>query len=102
MKIANQNIGGHHRPYTIAEASCNHVGKIDNARRLIRAAKRAGADAVKFQAYTADTITLNCNKLGFIIQDGLWRGQTLHELYSKTGTPFEWFPELFKIAMVGR
>lgn len=98
MKIADREIKDGLPPYIIAEVSCNHMGGIENAVALIEAAKKAGADAVKFQAYTPDTITLNCNKPDFIIQDGLWKGRTLYDLYEKTHTPFEWFPKLFKAA----
>ena len=99
MKIANRAIGGLEPPFVIAEASCNHNGNINLAVRLIKAAKRAGADAIKFQAYTADSLTIDIKKPDFIIQEGLWRGKTLYELYSKAGTPYEWFPRLFKVAM---
>ena len=98
MRIGNQEIGNFLKPYVVAEVSCNHRGDLHSALELIEIARWAGADAVKFQAYTPDTITLDCKKPDFIIQDGLWKGKTLYELYKKTHTPFEWFPRLFKQA----
>src|SRR6266852_2592551 len=98
MIIDGKEVNGGLAPYIVAEVSCNHNGILENAINLIDAAKWAGADAVKFQAYTPDTITLNCNKTDFIIQEGLWKGRNLYDLYSKTHTPFKWFPELFKHA----
>lgn len=100
MIIAGRVIGRGHPPYLIVEASANHVGKLPLALRLIEEAKRAGADAVKFQCYTADTITFNppWDNPEFIIKGGLWDGQHLYDLYRKTETPFEWFPQLFEHA----
>lgn len=98
MKIAGREINIQHPPYIIAEISSNHSGSLLKARQLIGAAKRAGADAVKTQCYEPDTLTLNINKPDFIIQDGLWRGKTLYDLYASAYTPFKWHPELYKIA----
>ena len=98
MEINGRVIGNYLKPYIVAEISCNHNGDLAAALAMIEAAKWAGADAVKFQAYTPDTITLNCNKPDFIIQDGLWQGKTLYDLYQKTHTPFDWFPKIFKHA----
>lgn len=95
MEINGRQIGPGHSPYIIGELSCNHCGSLEKALALIEAAKNCGADAVKFQAYTAETITLDCDKPDFVIQDGLWKGRKLHELYTKTHTPFDWFPKLF-------
>src|SRR4051812_6176550 len=85
-------------PYIVAEISANHSGSLLRAKQLIMAAKRVGADAVKTQCYEPSTITLNLNKPDFIIQDGLWRGRTLYELYSRAYTPFKWHKELYSVA----
>jgi pseudaminic acid synthase len=95
MDIGGREIANGFCPYIVAEISGNHNGSLNNALTLIVQAKKAGADAVKFQAYTPDTITLNCNKPDFIIQDGLWKGKTLFQLYAKAHTPMEWLPKLF-------
>ncbi len=95
FSIAGRRIGPDEPPFVIAELSGNHNGRIERALALIDAAAEAGADAVKLQTYTADTITLDCRGPGFVIEDGLWAGRTLHELYSEAFTPFEWHGELF-------
>lgn len=85
--------------FIIAEMSANHNHKIENALAIIKAAKEAGADAVKFQTYTADTITLNCDNEYFQIKQGtLWDGTTLYRLYQQAYTPWEWHKELFEYA----
>lgn len=99
MIISGREIKTGSPPYIVAEASCNHSGKLKSALRLIEVAKQSGADAIKFQCYTADTITLNAqNNPEFIIKGGPWHGKHLHDLYSQTETPFSWFPELFESA----
>lgn len=98
MIINGREIGPHRPPYIISEISCNHNGDFNKAMRLIDAAKDAGADAVKFQAYTPDTITLKTNNPDFIVKDGPWKGRNLWELYEQTHTPFSWFPDLFQYA----
>lgn len=95
MQIAGRKIGVDQPPYIIAEMSANHNGKIENALNIISAAHKAGADAVKLQTYTAETITLNLDTPEFMIQDGLWCGQSLYSLYESAHTPWEWHKPLF-------
>ncbi|MDJ0683268.1 MAG: pseudaminic acid synthase [Alphaproteobacteria bacterium] len=83
-------------PFIIAEASANHLGALDKALRLIELAKASGADAIKFQAYAPDTITVDCADPDFIVETPLWRGRTLYDLYSEAQTPFDWFPALWR------
>ena len=87
------------RCFIIAELSANHGGKLETALETVRAAKRAGADAIKIQTYTADTITLNSNKDCFKINQGThWDGQFLYDLYKTASLPWKWHAEIFKVA----
>jgi len=93
--INNQSIGIEYSPYVIAELSANHNGSLENAIRLIDLAKEAGASAVKIQTYRPDTITLNHRSDEFMLNDGLWKGRSLYELYEWAHTPWEWHQNLF-------
>jgi len=85
--------------FIIAELSANHNGSIEVAKQTIKAAKEIGANAIKLQTYTADTLTLNCKKDDFIVKGGtLWDGKSFYELYSEAYTPWEWHKELFEYA----
>ncbi|NVK37112.1 MAG: pseudaminic acid synthase [Gammaproteobacteria bacterium] len=85
-------------PYIVAEMSANHNGDIQQAKNLITQASQTGVDAIKIQTYTADTLTINCDRDDFKIKGGLWDGYTLYELYQEAHTPFEWHKELFEHA----
>ena len=99
FKIKNKKIGENNPVFVIAELSANHLQKFDNAVKLINAAKEAGADAVKLQTYTPDTITIDCDNEYFQIKQGtLWDGQSLYQLYKKAYTPWEWQPKLKEIS----
>ncbi len=98
IKISGREIGPGHPPYLIAEMSGNHNGDLGRALALIEAASNAGADAVKLQTYTADTITIDHDAPEFTIDGGLWAGRTLHELYEEAHTPWDWHPALFRRA----
>jgi N-acetylneuraminate synthase len=93
--IADRPIGPEHPPLVIAELSGNHNRSLDRALALINAAAEAGAEAVKLQTYTADTITIDHDGPGFRIEGGLWAGRTLHDLYGEAFTPYEWHAPLF-------
>lgn len=94
MKIGSREIGKGHPVYLIAEMSANHAGSLERAKEIIHRAKEAGADCVKIQTYTPDTITIDCNKEYFHIADGIWNGENLYQLYEKAYTPWEWQGEL--------
>jgi pseudaminic acid synthase len=96
--IDGREISSHVEPYIIAELSANHNGSIDKAKASIKAAKDAGAHAIKLQTYTPDTMTIDCDKADFMIKGGLWGGSKLYDLYTSAHTPYEWHQELFGYA----
>lgn len=98
MKIGEREIGKGKPVYIIAEMSANHAGDISRAKEIIHAAKEAGADCIKIQTYTPDTITIDCDLPYFHISDGTWNGENLYQLYKKAYTPWEWQKELLEEA----
>ncbi len=100
MHILDRHISPSERPYVIAEVSANHGGELNRALDMAAAAAEAGASAVKFQTYTADTITIKCDRPEFRIEnpDSLWSGRTLHDLYDEAHMPWEWHAQLFEEA----
>lgn len=98
MQIGNFTIDDKSPVFIIAELSANHNGSLDNALETVKAAKRAGADCIKLQTYTADTITLDSDKDDFIIKDTIWDGKKLHTLYQEAYTPWEWHEQIFQAA----
>ena len=98
MKIGNLEINSDSKIFIIAELSANHNGSLDTALETIRAAKRAGADCIKLQTYTAETITIDSRKDDFLIKGTIWEGRNLHELYQEAYTPWEWHQALFEEA----
>ncbi|MBV7264810.1 pseudaminic acid synthase [Erythrobacter ani] len=98
ISIAGRRIGSCYDPYVICELSGNHNGSLDRAIELLEAAAATGADAIKIQSYTADTITIDHDAPEFRVEGGLWDGRTLHDLYREAQTPFEWHEPLFRRA----
>lgn len=98
MKIGNFTIDDKSPVFIIAELSANHNGSLDNALATIKAAKRAGADCIKLQTYTADTITLDSDKEDFVIKGTIWDGKKLHTLYQEAYTPWEWHEQIYRVA----
>jgi len=98
IEINKRKIGPDYTPYIIAELSANHNGDIERALRTIKAAHESGADAIKIQTYTADTMTIDCDHEEFMIHGGLWDGYKLYDLYKQAETPFEWHKIIFDYA----
>lgn len=93
--IAGRSIGPDFPPFVIAELSANHNGDINRALAIMDAAKACGADAVKLQTYTQDTLTIDCDRDDFIVKGGLWDGRTLYDLYKEAHMPWDWQKQLF-------
>ncbi len=98
MKIENFEINKSSKVFIIAELSANHNGSITTAIETIKAAKRAGADCIKLQTYTADTLTINCDKDDFLIKGTIWEGKNYYQLYNEAYTPWEWHAKLMQVA----
>jgi N-acetylneuraminate synthase len=98
IEIGGRKVGTGFPPFVVAEMSANHNGNIETALNTITQAKACGADAIKLQSYTANTMTIECDRPDFQINSGLWKGQTLFDLYQVAHTPFEWHKPIFEHA----
>ena len=98
FKVNDRCIGSGNPAYIIAEMSGNHAGSLERAKEIIYAAKESGADCIKIQTYTPDTLTIDCHNQYFRVQGGTWEGENLYSLYGKAYTPWEWQPKLKKLA----
>lgn len=98
IQIGDRIVGQGHRPFVICELSANHNGDLDRALSMIELAALTGADAIKLQTYTPDTLTIDSDLPDFRIESGPWQGRTLYDLYSEAQTPFEWHQALFEKA----
>lgn len=97
ITINNKKIGPGYPTYVIAEMSANHNQNLNKAIKIVEAAKAAGADALKLQTYTADTMTIDCDNEYFRIKGTIWEGQNLHKLYQQALTPWEWHPKIKEV-----
>jgi len=98
FRIGNRQIGPGRPVYVVAEMSANHNQSYDRAVEIVRAAGKCGADAVKLQTYTPDTITIDCDSEYFRIKGTIWKGKNLYKLYGEAHTPWQWQPKLKKVA----
>ena len=98
IEISGRKIGAGHPAYIIAEMSANHAGSLERAKEIVRKAKECGADCIKIQTYTPDTLTIDCHNPYFEVQNGTWEGENLYSLYGKAYTPWEWQGEIKKEA----
>lgn len=100
IEIQGRKIGPRHKPFIIAEMSGNHNQSLERALEIVKAVKDSGAEAIKLQTYTADTMTLNLSTNEFFVsdKDNIWKGQSLYELYEKAHTPWDWHKRIFEYA----
>ena len=98
MRISEFDFNQSNKTFIIAELSANHIQDIEIAKKTISAIKKSGADCVKFQTYTPDTLTIDSKKDDFIIKGSIWDGKSYYDLYKQAYTPWDWHEELFAFA----